>query len=173
MIVQWFCTRLGNSKRHSNSNKRTEAVKETNISLYLITSHLLMGQSKSSKCSVPRPLHSAIQLKSSQQIATSIWKAQRWKVISTAAQFSRVYWWIRNYENSNAQQYFIDSGFALLLRQLHAGRLRSDGDPVFVQNVRQNLPQVVVVGIEVKHIPDHAGETLRGKLLHGKKKILS
>lgn len=72
-------------------------------------------------------------------------------------------------QKSNAQQYFNNSGFALQLGQLYVRWLRSNGYPIFVQSVSQNLPQVVVVGIEVKHIPDHMGETLRGIFLYGKK----
>lgn len=65
----------------------------------------------------------------------------------------------------------IPTGVSLLLCQLHIGRLCSNGDPIFVQSVHQNLPHVVVVGIKVKYIPNHTGEAFSREFLYEKKGI--
>lgn len=53
----------------------------------------------------------------------------------------------------------------LLLCQLDRSGLGSDGNPVFVQRLNQNLPHVLVVGVEVEDIPHHVGQTLVRKFL--------
>lgn len=48
----------------------------------------------------------------------------------------------------------------LLLSQVDRSGLSSDGNPVFVQRFNQNLPHVFVVGVKVKDISHHVGQTL-------------
>lgn len=56
----------------------------------------------------------------------------------------------------------------LLLGQVDGGRLRPDGDPVFVQHFDQHLSDVFVVRVKVKDVPHHIGQTLIGEFLLGK-----
>lgn len=55
----------------------------------------------------------------------------------------------------------------LLLGQVDGGGLGADGDPVLVQHLNQNLPDVFVVGVKVKDVAHHIGQALIGEFLLG------
>lgn len=56
---------------------------------------------------------------------------------------------------------------ALLLSQFDGIGLGSDGNPVLVERLDQDLPRVFVVRVKVEDVSHHVGQTLTGEFLLG------
>lgn len=61
----------------------------------------------------------------------------------------------------------------LLLGEVYAGGFGSDRNAVLVQSCDQHLTRVLVIGVKVKHIPHHVGQSLIRKFLEKEEEKVS